>query len=281
MPKVYFATSTGDAFYDTAKKHGVADIVTISPRRYLSIIADMHGQSYKDELGSLDGAKVKEIQQSILKGNKIPLAYIDMPNKAQDGRHRMAACMQNGMENAPSLLITDPGCVNEYYSLQESSIGRIKKHIEHTVKTTKSWALMTAWRSEAQKPEDTSTFDWKRANLQNLSAMKATIKSLGYGFATVEGVGQETDPNTKAVIESAEPSLFVPNITLDQARHLSARYNQWGFIYSGPEIQNKVGMYETEKGNPASIATSFNIDQIRKFFTRIKKHKFSFDFPGM
>jgi hypothetical protein len=281
MPKVYFATTTGDAFYDTCKKHGVADVVTISPRRYLHLAADLHGSSYKDELASLDGKKIKDIQRSIAAGKKMPLAYIDMPNKAQDGRHRIAACMAGGIENAPTLFIADPGCVNEYYSLQESSIGRIKKHIERAVPTTHSWALMTAWRGEKQKPEGISTFDWKRQNLQNLSAMKAAIKAIGKSFATVEGVGQETDPETKQVIESAEPSLFVINITLDQARHLSARYNQWGFIYSGPETQNKVGMFETEKNDPSSIATSFNIDQIRQFFTRIKKHKFSFDFPGM
>ena len=145
--------------------------------------------------------------------------------------------------------------------INESSLGRIYQHIQK--KNVDSWAILTSFRSENSPSE----------NKRNFNDLKKQIRSMDLGFIEIEGVGQEEDEDGE-IIQVKEPSLFIPGINKKQAQKLSDKYEQWGYVYSGPEVDNKIALVSI-KG--MEYIGKFHPNKIAQFFSRIKGRPFTFE----
>jgi len=147
--------------------------------------------------------------------------------------------------------------------VNESSLNRIWQHVNR--EETQSWAILTSWRNE-NTPEE---------NKADFRDLQAHLKRLDLGFIKLDGHGQEEDPATGDVKIVSEPSLFIPNIDLEDARLLMKKYEQYGMVYSGPEVSDRI-MLITKDGDRTDIG-SFHPHKIAQFYATIKGKSFVFE----
>jgi len=151
--------------------------------------------------------------------------------------------------------------VNLKDHLDESSLNRIHQHIQK--KKINSWAIMTSYRSENSPTE----------NKKDFNELKQRLRSMDLGFIEIEGIGQE-ESEDGGIKQVKEPSLFIPKITKKKAQKLSDRYDQWGYIYSGPETDDKIALISVEG---TEYLGDFHPNKISQFFSKIKGKPFTFE----
>jgi len=142
------------------------------------------------------------------------------------------------------------------HEVNASSLGRVYKHIKK--ENVSSWGIVTAYRDANSASKNKSLF----------SSLKGDVRSLGYGFFIVQGVGQEEDGG-----ESHEPALFIPGISKKQIQKLSDKYKQYGFLYSGPETKDNV--YLVSKEGDTNVG-SFHPMKVAQYYSKIKGKPFVF-----
>ena len=76
----------------------------------------------------------------------------------------------------------------------EASLSRIYRDFQEN-----EFGIITAWRVG------------DKSNKSNLNALKSAVRSAGFGFVRIDGVGQEEDESGK-VVSVKEPSLLVKNV---------------------------------------------------------------------
>jgi len=145
--------------------------------------------------------------------------------------------------------------------LNETSLGRIYQHIQK--ESVNSWAILTSYRGENSPSE----------NKRNFKELKNKIRSMDLGFIEIEGMGQEEDEYGD-IVQSKEPSLFIPNITKKQAQKLSDAYEQWGYIYSGSEVNDKIALISKEG---TEYLGNFHPNKIAQFYSKVKGRPFTFE----
>jgi len=111
--------------------------------------------------------------------------------------------------------------------IQAAGMSRIVEHMEKALKGEGSFAIFTSEQST-----DSVSPDSNKTNYKELGKILNNIK---HGAIPMKGIWEGT----------AEPSYFVPGVELDWAKTLSAKYNQWAFIYAGPETDGKVELWAT------------------------------------
>lgn len=141
-----------------------------------------------------------------------------------------------------------------------ASLGRVWQHVQK--ENVDSWSMLTSWRSGVSRQE----------NEANFKKLKSTLQSMKLGFFFIEGVGQEED---EFGVERAvsEPSLWVNNISYNDAKKLADKYNQWAFFYSGPEVEDRVAFVSKEG---TKYMDKFNPMKIAEFYSRVKGKPFYF-----
>lgn len=143
-------------------------------------------------------------------------------------------------------------------ALNEASLSRIWQHIDRDA--TKSWTILTSWRGD----------DDRATNERNFKELTGMLRSMGLGFIKLDGYGQEEDENGK-ITAVKEPSLFIPNISLADAKKLMKKYSQFGIVYSGEEVNDKImlvtnsGMDDLGKFTPNKISTFYSTVKGRPF----------------
>lgn len=150
--------------------------------------------------------------------------------------------------------------------LNEVSLGRVYQHYKRMQDSDGSFAILTSYR-KAVTPE---------AHIKN----KETFKKLKneakrWGFFQLIGYGQEDDEVTGEEVVVTEPSLFIVNISFDDAMRLSKKYGQYGFQYAGPETEGNVWMVYTRGGY--EVEGAFHPMKIAKYYSRLKKKPFVFE----
>jgi len=144
-------------------------------------------------------------------------------------------------------------------TLHESSLKRIKQHMENS----DSWAILTSWRAEQTKKD----------NLRNFKELTSLLRSQELTQIKLKGVGQEKDPETGKVITVEEPSLFVANISLQLAKKLMKKYDQFAIVYSGKETKGKT-MLISKDGN--KNLGKMKAGKSAEFFSKVKNKAFTF-----
>ncbi len=146
----------------------------------------------------------------------------------------------------------------EQLRVNSASLGRVWQHIQK--KSVPSWGILTSYRDEKTAQE----------NKKDFKALQQAVKK--HGYFKLEGHGQEEDDEGN-VAKVVEPSLFIPNISLKEIQNLSDKYNQYGFIYSGPETKDKIVLFSIEG---KSDLGKFHPNKISQFFSKIKNKPFIF-----
>ena len=148
--------------------------------------------------------------------------------------------------------------------MTEATMSRVWQH--HAQSGHKSFALMTSWRSDVPHEQ----------NLNNWESFKQEIKDHGHGYSLMRGKGQEehpSDPNK--TISTWEPSAMVHGISLDHAKALGKKHNQWGILYSGPETKGNTHMIELGSDSHTDLG-KFHAKRVGDYWTslRFKGKKF-------
>jgi len=150
--------------------------------------------------------------------------------------------------------------------LNESSLNVIHKHIQK--KNIESWSIQTSWTYKTLKQD----------NIDNFKKFKEEIRSNGLGYIRLQGYGQELDEDGKEIV-TKEPSLFIPKITLEVAKRLMDKYDQYGIIYSGPEYGGKLVLLYSD-GETEDMG-DFHPMKIAEFYSKLKGKPFTFELdPG-
>jgi len=152
-------------------------------------------------------------------------------------------------------------------ALSEASLNRIMHHAGNG-----PFGIVTAWRKGLTTQQ----------NIANMSELKSMLRSWNLGFIPMKGHWRECqDPNVSyencpedMFEDVVEPSLFVPNMSKDQAQTVRAKYNQDAVIYSGPETENQVVLLF--KDDQMNIG-SFNPNAIAQAYSTVKGRNFTFE----
>ncbi len=143
--------------------------------------------------------------------------------------------------------------------LNEASLGRVYQHLQAA--NSKSFAILTSWR---QGMSD-------RENRKNFAALQGKIRGAGLGFFKLVGHWKEEGQEEA----TAEPSLFVPEISKALAEKLGAAYNQDAVIYGGSETQGLVTLIF--KGGGEQSIGKFHPGRIAQAYSSLRGKTFTFE----
>ena len=148
---------------------------------------------------------------------------------------------------------------NDYNELNEASLGKVYQDLE----AGEGFAIITSWCGNNTEKENFALF----------KKFEHEIRSLGYGFVKLRGhwrkcqddnIPYDKCPNDK-LVDSIEPSLFIPKITLKEVKRLTKKYEQDASIYGGPETNGNVVLIYKDgkqedigKFHPAKIAQAYS-----------------------
>ena len=89
-------------------------IIQMTPREYFERCAQLQGNTVENQYNLLDKTKVKVIADSMSKGHKFDLPYIDYFSKNQEGRHRVQAAELHGCEVVKIGVFNEEGRTDPY-----------------------------------------------------------------------------------------------------------------------------------------------------------------------
>ena len=160
--------------------------------------------------------------------------------------------------------------------IMEASLSRIWRDYQDN-----EFCIITAWRFECDdekgKPAN---------NKQNLSALKSGVRSGGFGYVRIDGVGQEECGGK--VISVKEPALLVKNVksggepVMDSDKFdkflikLGRKYNQWGIVLHSPEKGSRLIALKNDDGKQISP----KVDMKMKKFSPMKTGQFFSSLKG-
>lgn len=131
----------------------------------------------------------------------------------------------------PDVVVDYPKRVSVAHTfVNASGMSRVVQHLNNALTGEGAVAIFTAF----QKMGKGSTIDLEK-NEKNYRELGRILNNLQNGAIPMDGYWQGT----------AEKSYLVPNLPLELAKALNARYHQWAFIYAGPETAGKFEFYAT------------------------------------
>lgn len=156
--------------------------------------------------------------------------------------------------------------------VNEASLGRVYQHM--TKQGSESFGIITAFRGGMTNKE----------NLSRNKRLESDVRSLGLGFFKQKGYWDECeDPNLdyedcpvdmrKPVIEL---SLFIPNISKDDAVKLGKKYDQDAIVYQGPETGDKVELIGKSGGSIMKLG-KFAPNKISQAYSKVKGRSYVFE----
>ena len=156
--------------------------------------------------------------------------------------------------------------------INEASLGRVYQHIQRDA--SDSFAILTAFRGGFTKKQ----------NIQRNKKLQSDVRSMGLGFFKVKGYWVEcqdssleySDYPDDMKVPVVEDSLFVPNITKEQAVKMAKKYDQDAIIYSGSDTGDKVELV-SKSGSTIMNLGKFNPNKIAQAYTKVKGKSFTFE----
>ena len=114
MKDIFDVNTTDIPFYDKLLKNGkglergnievVAHIEYMSPDEYFIYCANLNDCTVKDELKFIDENNIQELQK-VIETEKLPIGFLNMTRKIQEGRHRALLAKRLGIESIPVLVV--------------------------------------------------------------------------------------------------------------------------------------------------------------------------------
>ena len=145
--------------------------------------------------------------------------------------------------------------------LEESSLSRIWQHVTDD---NRSFAMISASRGKFSDD----------GNLARHEALKNIVRIYGYGFVETQGGYREGEDGGEIV---EEPSLFVPEIPLNDAVELGQFFSQDTVLYKDSDFFGYVGSSQVE--GVGSVVMNFKKDvdhvldltNVEEFFSALVK----------
>lgn len=160
--------------------------------------------------------------------------------------------------------------------LTEASLGRVYSMFQSMKqgKPDSSFAMLTSQRQSFSALENDERFEH----------LKGMIRGMGLGFVRLDGYWKEcADPNVpydecppEKKKLGQEKSLFIPGITLTQAKHLMETFDQDAVVYAGPEVNNKVSLVFRVDGNIIELG-DFTPGNLGDAWSELKGKAFHFE----
>lgn len=155
-----------------------------------------------------------------------------------------------------------------YRDFNEANMASVYRHWKES--KSNSFTLITAYQST--KADTQAEMERKRhENKINFDRLKSDLS--GYGYFNVLGHSKETVDGKEEIL--TEPTLFVNNLPLKKSMELSKKYNQWGFIYAGPETKGSVKLYFSS-GQVQDIG-SFHPGKVTAAYSTVRGKPFVFE----
>jgi hypothetical protein len=134
MDDIYNYVEFNHPLYCILSKSRSAKLLMMSPKKYFEIISKNFNMSYEDSINS--GAVSKDLYmkyaEDMKKGDKFPVPYYREGTSLQEGRHRVLACMELGIEEIPVIEFFELAYdeVKEIaYDLKNKTDAEIKKYL--------------------------------------------------------------------------------------------------------------------------------------------------------
>jgi len=150
------------------------------------------------------------------------------------------------------------------FVLNEVSLSRVYQHTKNG-----QFGIVTNYRV-GRTPED---------NRRGFQELRAHLRSLNLGGIVLLGHWQECQdssipyeqcqPDLKT--DAVEPSLFIPNITLDVLNSIVDKYDQDAAVYAGPETDGKVALIF--RGGGTQILGDFQPNRVSRAYSELRGGK--------
>ena len=111
-----FSNSTDIPFYDTSirepddftrREAQRGKIVYMSPEKYMEESAKIQKSPIEEQYQRVSPIYVKRYKERSLKGEKMPIPYLDYSRKEQEGRHRAVVSKELGEKEIPVVVVKD------------------------------------------------------------------------------------------------------------------------------------------------------------------------------
>lgn len=140
------------------------------------------------------------------------------------------------MEETTIIDIVDALHTGDGDAVTAASLGRVWQHVKDLDK--QSFAILTSWRSGLSPSQNKSRF----------KQLEQAVRGLKLGYFKLVGHWRECQDEDveydecppMQLVDTTEPSLFVPGIDMRAAHKLGKKYEQDAIIFGGPESDGKV-----------------------------------------
>lgn len=113
---IFDISTTDILFYDKLLRNGkglergnievVANIEYMTPDEYFNHCANLNNGTVDEEYDYISENNMQELS-NVIKVEKLPIGFLNMVNKTQEGRHRALLAKRLGIELIPVLVVKD------------------------------------------------------------------------------------------------------------------------------------------------------------------------------
>jgi hypothetical protein len=107
-PAKFDTSTTGTVHWDNLLAKGEAEIVRMSPDEYMNRVIDIQGITMEETMRLVPEDLISEYAKRMKGGEKAPLPVLDYIEMSQEGRARMLAAKQIGIEEVPVVVRERP-----------------------------------------------------------------------------------------------------------------------------------------------------------------------------
>ena len=153
-----------------------------------------------------------------------------------------------------------------------ASLGRLWQHVQDL--DTQSFGIMTSWRAGRTPTENKALFAKLKQELRMRNL--GFIRLIGHWLECQDtGVPYSECPSDK-LVDSTEPSLFIPEVSLKILHKLANKYDQDACIYGGPDTKGHVTLV-FRNGHKQALGSAFSPKVLAQGYSELGHgRKFSF-----
>lgn len=161
----------------------------------------------------------------------------------------------------------------DWSALTEASINRIAHHVNNG-----HFGIVTSWRggSKGMSNENPAQQRKYTGNQSKFHELRKKINSDGFGYHRMIGYGAVEKTASKSY---REHSVFVPGkgktapLSKEHMRGYADHYKQESFIYSGPDTNHEVHLFDTKTGNSIHKFGKFEKGKLGDYHSRLIRGK--------
>lgn len=147
-------------------------------------------------------------------------------------------------------------------------------HIHNLIrgKALRSWSIQTSFVDVDATDESVTVESQQHRNQAIFQQFRDDVRQ---ECSVLIGYAHRFNPATDKIDSTREAALFIPEISLSLAKRLARNYQQSGFIYSGPETDGEIALYNAD-GSIRIAIDRFHPQDLADLYTQLRGHIFHF-----